>query len=162
MFIRKCVAVLGVAAGPAMADGHVTGDAAAGEAEFNRQCVSCHVVRSADGETFAGRNARTGPNLHGIAGRTVGTVDGFRYGNSIVAAGEAGAIWNEENFIGYVQSPTDWLREKLDDRRARGKMSYRVREEQQAKDIYAYLATFSDPDELMKAIEAGADNEINQ
>lgn len=37
---------------PVLADGHATGDAAAGEAAF-RQCISCHVVVNAEGETLA-------------------------------------------------------------------------------------------------------------
>jgi cytochrome c len=52
-------------------------------------------------------------------------------------------MWTEENFVGYVQDPTGWLREKLDNRRARGKMAYQVRAEEDAINLYAYLATFS-------------------
>jgi len=55
-------------------------------------------------------------------------VDGFRYGDSIVELGETGVVWTEEAFVGYVQDPTGWLREALDNNRARGKMAYRVRE----------------------------------
>ena len=138
-------AAFAVLAAPAFADGHAStqGDAAAGEEQFNRQCVACHVVQDAAGEVLAGRNAKTGPNLYGIAGRTIGTVEGFRYGDSIVALGETGAVWTEEAFVGYVQNPTDWLREELEDRRARGKMAYQVREESEAYDLYAYLSTFA-------------------
>ena len=138
-------AAFAVLAAPAFADGHAStqGDAAAGEEQFNRQCVACHVVQDASGEVLAGRNAKTGPNLFGIAGKTIGTTEGFRYGDSIVELGETGAVWTEENFVGYVQNPTDWLREKLEDRRARGKMAYQVREEAQAYDLYAFLSTFS-------------------
>jgi cytochrome c len=137
-------AAFAVLSAPAFADGHAstTGDAAAGEEQFNRQCVACHVVQDAAGEILAGRNAKTGPNLYGIAGRTIGSVDGFRYGDSIVEVGEAGGAWTEENFVGYVQDPTGWLRETLENRRARGKMAYQVREEAQAYDLYAFLATF--------------------
>ena len=138
-------AAFAVLAAPAFADGHAStqGDAAAGEEQFNRQCVACHVVQDAAGEVLAGRNAKTGPNLYGIAGRTIGTVEGFRYGDSIVELGETGAVWTEEAFVGYVQNPTDWLREELEDRRARGKMAYQVREESEAYDLYAYLSTFA-------------------
>ena len=143
----KFAAVFAVLAAPAFADGHAAsgnGDAAAGEEQFNRQCVSCHVVADADGNVLAGRAAKTGPNLYGVAGRQIGTVEDFRYGDDIVALGETGAVWTEESFVAYVQDPTGYLREALDNNRARGKMSYQVREEQQAIDIYAYLATFSE------------------
>ena len=138
-------AAFAVLSAPAFADGHAatTGDAAAGEEQFNRQCVACHVVADASGEVLAGRNARTGPNLFAVAGRTMGSVEGFRYSDALIAMGETGAVWTEESFVGYVQDPTGWLRETLDDRRARGKMAYQVRAEDQALDLYAYLATFS-------------------
>lgn len=131
-------------AAPALAQDAPTGDAAAGEEQFNRQCVSCHVVVNDAGETLAGRNARTGPNLYGIAGRTIGSIDGFRYSEGLLALHEAGEAWDEDGFVGYVQDPSGWLREATGDSRARGLMSWRVREEQQARDIYAYLASLSE------------------
>lgn len=128
-------------AAPVLAGGHAaSGDAAAGADAFS-QCQTCHVVKNDAGETLAGRNARTGPNLYNIAGSQAGSVDGFRYGNSIVEAGEAGLVWTEETFVAYVQDPTGYLREYLDDNRARGKMSYRVRDEADAVNLYAYLAS---------------------
>ena len=138
-------AAFAVLSAPAFADGHAStaGDAAAGEEQFNRQCVACHVVADASGEVLAGRNAKTGPNLYGLAGRAIGSDEGFRYGDAIVELGETGAVWTEEAFVGYVQDPTGWLRETLENRRARGKMAYQVRQEDQAYDIFAYLATFA-------------------
>ncbi|MFG5384803.1 MULTISPECIES: c-type cytochrome [unclassified Yoonia] len=138
-------AAFAVLAAPAFADGHAStqGDAAAGEEQFNRQCVACHVVADASGEVLAGRNAKTGPNLYGIAGRIPGTEEGFRYSDSLIELGEADLAWTEESFVAYVQDPTGWLREVLDNRRARGKMAYQVRQEEQAYDLYAYLSTFA-------------------
>jgi cytochrome c len=133
-------------ASPVLADGHVTGDAAAGEAAF-RQCISCHVVVNAAGETLAGRNARTGPNLWGVAGRAVGSVEDFRYGNGLTALNEAGTVWDEANFVGYVQDPTGWIREVSGDNSLRGAMSFRVRSEEDALNLYAYLASLGGPDQ---------------
>ncbi|SHH19306.1 cytochrome c [Cognatiyoonia sediminum] len=143
MSTKKLAAVFALAASPAFADGHAStqGDAAAGEEQFNRQCVACHVVANADGEVLAGRNAKVGPNLYGIAGRVIGSVEDFRYGKDIVEVGENGGVWTEEAFVGYVQDPTGWLRETLDNRRARGKMAYQVRDEGQSYDLFAYLAS---------------------
>ena len=136
-------AAVTILAAPAFADGHgATGDAAAGEQQFDRQCVACHVVADANGEVLAGRNASTGPNLYDLAGRQLGVIEGFRYGDAIVKLGETGQVWTEEAFVAYVQDPTGWLRAELDDNRARGKMAYRVRDAQDAVDMYAYLATF--------------------
>ena len=155
-------AALAVLAAPAFAESHamaLQGDAASGEEQFNRQCGACHVVQDADGEVLAGRNAKTGPNLHGVAGRLLGAEEGFRYGDAIVELGEQGAIWTEANFVGYVQDPTGWLREKLDDSRARGKMAYQVRDEGEAYDLYAFLATFTE--DLEMKLEEGAASELN-
>ena len=127
-------------------DGHgPSGDAAAGEAAFN-QCQTCHVVKNADGETLAGRNGRTGPNLYGVAGRMAGSVGGFRYGKEIVEAGEAGLMWDEESFVGFVQDPSTWLGDHLG-KRARSKMSYRVRSEEDAANLWAYLYSLAPPNE---------------
>lgn len=135
-------AVAAVIAAPVLAQ-DATGDAAKGEQAFARQCVACHVVVNDAGETLAGRNARTGPNLYGVAGRTIGTVDGFAYGDAIVALGARGDTWTEEAFMGYVQDPTGWLRTALDDAGARGKMGFKVRSEDDARDLYAYLASLA-------------------
>jgi len=141
-------AALAVISAPVFADGDTVtiGDAVAGEAQFNRQCVACHVIANAAGEVLAGRNARTGPNLYGLAGRMAGSIEGFRYSDALTELNETGASWTEETFVGFVQNPTDWLRETLENRRARSKMSYQVRQEEQAYDLYAYLATFGDED----------------
>lgn len=123
----------------------MTGDAAAGAEHFDRQCVACHVVVNGAGETLAGRNARVGPNLYGVAGRVPGTVERFRYSTAMVAYGATGAAWEEANFVPYVMDPTGFLREALADPGARGKMGYQVRDEQEAHDLWAYLASLAPP-----------------
>ncbi|TRD22579.1 c-type cytochrome [Palleronia caenipelagi] len=135
---------------PAMAAEHMAeGDAAAGEAVFN-QCQSCHVVVNDEGETLAGRAGRTGPNLYGIAGRTAGTVEDFRYSKSMVEAGEAGLMWDQEQFVAYVQDPTGFLREYLDDKGARGKMSFKLRSDEDAANVYAYIKSLGGVEEMME------------
>ena len=142
---RSALVTTALLAAPAYAQDLASGDAEAGESVF-RQCQACHVVENGDGEVLAGRNGQVGPNLYGIAGRTLGSVEGFGYSNALVAAGEEQEMaWNEENFVGYVQDPTGWLREKLDDNRARGNMAYRVRSEDDAANVWAYIVSL-DPD----------------
>ena len=119
------------------AGGHASGDAEAGEAAFN-QCKSCHMIQNADGEDIV-RGGRTGPNLWGVVGRVAGSYDDFRYSDPLVAVGEAGYKWDEEGFVAYVQDPTGWLRDKLDDNGARSKMSFRVRKEEDAEMVYLPL-----------------------
>ena len=127
------------------APAYAEGDAANGEAIFNRQCSTCHVVINDAGETLAGRAAHVGPNLYGVVGRTPGSYPEFAYGDSMVAYGVTGAVWGEENLVAYVQDPTGFLRTALADRRARGKMAFQLRDPQDAADVFAFLSTFSTP-----------------
>lgn len=140
----------GLLAGAAHAESHEmaapSGDAEAGAEIFARQCVSCHVIVNDEGETLAGRNARTGPNLYGVTARGIGAIEDFRYSEAILSMNEEGAQWTEENFVGYVQDPTGWLREVTGDRRARGNMSFQLRSEEDALNVYAYLHSFAAAD----------------
>ena len=121
-------------------DAAMAGDPAAGEQAF-RQCVTCHVIEDAEGNAIAGRNAMTGPNLYGVIGRQAGTVEDYRYSGAMVEAGEQGLVWDQDSFVAYVQDPSGFLKEFLDDSGARGKMAYRVRSEEDALDFHAYLAS---------------------
>ena len=64
-------------------------------------------------------------------------------------------MWDEANFVGYTMDPTGWLRETLDNRRARGKMAFQVRAEEDALNLYAYLYSLAPP--VMEEGEAAAD-----
>ena len=128
-----------VIAGPALADSHSMGDAEAGEKQFGK-CKACHMIVDDAGESFQ-RGGKVGPNLFGIIGKQAGTVEDYRYGDDLVAAGEAGLVWGEANMAEYLVNPTDFLRTTLDDKKARSKMSFRMRKG--GEDVAAYLATFS-------------------
>lgn len=133
------------------------GDIEAGESAFQSQCQTCHNVTDDDGEVLAGRpNMRTGPNLYGVLGRQPGVVDGFRYGASLVELGESGVVWEEEEMVAYLLDPTSYLREALDDRRARSQMSFRVRDEDTARNIIAFLGQFGAVEEDEDAAEEGS------
>lgn len=132
-------------AAPAFADDHASGDAEAGEGVF-RQCKACHMIVDDEGNNIV-RGGRVGPNLYGIVGRAAGSVEDYRYSDLLATAGEQGLAWDEESFVGYVQDPTGWLQEHTGED-GRGKMSYRVRKEEDAVDVWAYLASVG-PDEAM-------------
>ena len=120
-----------------------SGDPAAGLDIFNKQCATCHVVVNPDGETLAGRAAKTGPNQWHLAYGPIGHQEDFDYSDAIVQLHEQGEHWTEEKFVGYVQDPTEWLREATGDRRARGKMQFKVRKEEDAHDLWAYFVSIS-------------------
>ncbi|MCO8143851.1 c-type cytochrome [Rhodovulum tesquicola] len=132
-------AAAALVAGPVFAQ-EASGNAEAGEKAF-RQCITCHVVVNEAGETLAGRVAKVGPNLYKVPGRHAGEVEDFKYSASMTAAGEKGLVWTEEEFVKYTLDPTGYLREFLGDSSARGAMTHKVRKEDEAVDIYAYLVS---------------------
>ena len=102
---------------------------AAGEGAF-RQCKTCHEV----GE---GATNRTGPVLNGMLGRTMGTVDGFRYSGVFQEAAAAGTVWTEENLAAFLADPRGMM--------AGTKMSFRgVRDEADIAALIAYLQSIGD------------------
>ena len=124
-------------AGPALADGHASGDAAKGEKAFNK-CKSCHMIVADDGTTIV-KGGKSGPNLYGLVGRAAGSVEGFRYGKDTIKAGEAGLVWDEAAFVEYVQDPRKFLRTYLDDKKAKSKMSFKLKKG--GEDVWAYIAS---------------------
>ncbi len=68
-----------------------------GEGVF-RKCSACHQV----GE---GATNRSGPQLNGLMGRTIGGVDGFRYSGVFADAQAAGEVWNHENLSAFLADP---------------------------------------------------------
>lgn len=124
---------------PAFAQDIATGDPEEG-ADVFRKCKACHMIESADGETIE-RGGQVGPNLWGIYQRQPGSVEDFRYGDDLVAAGEnVPAGWTEEEFVTYVANPRDWLSDKLGGS-ARSKMTFMLRDEEEARDVWAYLVS---------------------
>jgi len=124
-------------AAPALAQ-----DIEAGAKSFN-QCQTCHVVQNEAGEVLAGRNSKTGPNLYGLPGRIAGSYPDFKYGESIVALGATGFVWDEASFVEYVQDPVKFLKAKLDDSKAKSKMAFKVRNPEDAVNLWAFIASLS-------------------
>lgn len=102
--------------------------AAAGEKLF-RQCKACHQVGD-DAKN------RSGPLLNGIVGRAAGAVDDFRYSKPMLAAGEAGIIWSEQELAAFLLDPKGYLKGT--------KMSFRgLKTEADATAVIEYLKTFA-------------------
>ena len=131
MTVRLLVATL-LLASPVFA-----GDPVAGEAEF-KKCKACHAVIATDGTEIV-KGGKTGPNLFGIVGRQIGSYPDFKYGESIVAAGADGSVWDEAALAAYLVDPAKWLQEKTGDAGAKSKMSFKLAKG--SEDMAAYLAT---------------------
>jgi cytochrome c len=104
---------------PAMAQ-----DAQKGKAVFNI-CLACHAIGP-------GAQNKIGPELNGLDGRKAGTVP-----NSTIpdANKNSGIVWNEATFGDYIKNPAA----KVPDT----KMIFPgIKNEQQAKDLWAYISQF--------------------
>ena len=117
------------------------GDMAKGEKIF-KKCKSCHMIVHDSGRTIV-KGGRNGPNLYGILGRAAGSINGFKYGKSLATLGKSGFVWSEYEFVTYVANPKKYLVDKLDDKKARSKMSYKLKNEADALNIWAYLESVS-------------------
>lgn len=124
--------------GAAFADGHASGDAAAGEGVF-KKCKACHSIINAQGDVIF-KGGKTGPNLYGLHGRVAGSAD-FKFGKSLVTAGEAGLAWNEADFVAFVADSKKFLQTYLDDSKAKSKMSFKLKKEEDAANVWAYIVS---------------------
>ena len=129
--ILAALAVFALAA-PALA-----ADPAAGENEF-KKCKACHSIIAPDG-TEIQKGGKTGPNLYGVVGRAVASDPDFKYGDSILAVGAAGTVWDEASLAAYMADPAAWLKTTLGDDGAKSKMSFKLAKG--AEDLAAYLAS---------------------
>lgn len=142
-------ALAGLLALPAFAEG----DAAKGEKAF-KKCKSCHMIVADDG-TVIFKGGKTGPNLYGVAHRPVGSTD-FKYSASLKAYGETGAEWNEEDMVAWLQDPKKFLQTKLDDSKAKTKMSFKLKKG--GEDVYAYLLSVGPAEEAASEEESTESN----
>jgi cytochrome c len=133
--MKYLIAALTLAlATPAFAD-----DPVAGEADF-KKCKACHMITAPDG-TAIQKGGKVGPDLWGVIGRQIGSLEGFAYSAGTVAAGADGTVWDEEMLAAYVVDPSAWLAEKTGDAGAKSKMSFKLKEG--GEDIAAYLASLN-------------------
>ena len=123
-------------------------DAEAGEQVF-RKCAACHKV---------GNGARNGvgPVLNNVVGRTAGSYEGYNYSRTLQAAGDAGLVWDAEKISAYISDPRAFMKDFLDDPKAKPKMTFKLKDEQDRLDVIAYLQQFSQPTENDEAAMDGA------
>lgn len=114
------------------------GDADKGKKVFNK-CKACHMVGDK-------AKSKVGPPLNEICDRKAGTYEGFKYSKLILAAAEAGLVWNDEALDGYLADPSKYLKTFLKDKgvkpSGRSKMVLKLKKEKQRADVMAYLKTF--------------------
>lgn len=94
------------------------GDAARGNAVFQKRCTGCH---SLDGE-------REGPRLRGIAGRKAGSIPGFEYSAGLK---NSGIIWDRASLERWLRGPDRMVPDTA--------MDFRVPKAQERADLVAFL-----------------------
>ncbi len=108
---------------PALAEG----DAVAGEKVYNK-CKSCHAV----GE---GAKNRVGPQLNGIIGAEIASVDGFKYSKAFMDKKAEGLVWTEQAIAAFLEKPRAYI--------PRSRMSFAgLNKEEDRFNVIAYLKTF--------------------
>jgi cytochrome c len=98
-------------------------------AEVFKKCRACHDV---------GPEAKNkvGPVLNDIVGRKAGSIDGFSYSDANKAAGAKGLVWTEDVLFKYLENPLVFM--------PGAKMAFAgLKDEQDRRDVIAYLKTFS-------------------
>ena len=74
---------------------------AAGETVF-KKCKACHQV-GADAKN------KVGPVLNGLIGRSIASVDGFKYSPAMKAKADEGFVWTEETVAAYLKDPKGYI-----------------------------------------------------
>ena len=99
--MKFAIAILSGAALLAATGAHaqdITGDPEAGEKVF-KKCQACHAADEAKN--------KVGPHLMGVIGRQAGTVEGFKYSDAMIEAGEGGLVWDVASLSEYLVKPRD-------------------------------------------------------
>ena len=122
-FVVAVAAALGAMSTGAFAEG----DAAKGEKVF-KKCKACHEVTK--------EKNKVGPHLVGIIGRKAASVEGYKYGKGLTEAAEKIGEWDEAKLAEYLADPKAYIGGK-------SKMTFKLRKEDQRKDVSAYLASLS-------------------
>ncbi len=95
-YASSVIAVLAVMV--AGASNAAAGDVAKGEKVF-KKCAACHSLE-------AGKR-KVGPSLHGVFGRTSGTLDGFRFSKAMK---NAAIVWDEKTIDEYIANPRGYIK----------------------------------------------------
>lgn len=137
--LLAAVLLFAAAAAPAAAQ-DLGGDAVKGEQVF-KKCLACHKVGD-------GAKNGVGPTQNGVIGRAAGTIEGFAYSPLNKAAGANGLVWTEQLIFDYLPDPNAFLKKFLTDAGkadlATGstKMTFKLANETERKDVIAYLKKF--------------------
>lgn len=95
--MKKFVVAAAMALALGTSAAQAAGDAEAGKKVY-KKCAICHSLEEG--------KKKVGPSLHGVFGRTAGTLDGFRFSNAMK---DSGIVWNEETIAAYLADPRGYI-----------------------------------------------------
>ena len=95
-----------------------------------------------------GAENKVGPLLNGVVGRTIGSVEGYKYSDGYIALGEKGEAWDEEKLMAYLVDPKSFLSDAGVEKKS--KMTFKLKKEKDRADVIAYLKTFPLRNEALK------------
>lgn len=105
------------------------GDPESGSKVFDK-CKACHQI----GE---GASHRIGPHLNGLFGRQAGSLEGFRYSDSMRRAGSDELYWTLETLDAYLENPKSMI--------SKSRMNFPgLRNADDRADLLAFLRLYSD------------------
>lgn len=100
-----------------------------GEKVF-RKCSACHAVGD-------GAKNKVGPQLNGVMGRTMGSVDGFKYSEGFAKANADGKVWTAEEMAAFLAKPKAYMKGT--------KMAFAgLKKDEDLAAITAYLESFAE------------------
>ncbi|GAB1865914.1 Cytochrome c [Camponotus japonicus] len=95
-----------------------------GKKLFMKMCASCHT-------TEKGGKHKIGPNLHGIIGKTSGTVPGFNFTETMK---EKAVVWDEKSLNDYLEFSKKFVP-------GTKKAFHDIKKAEDRRDLIAFLAT---------------------
>ena len=120
------IAALVVCAGVAAAQDDVT----LGKEKFADRCAMCHAVGA--------EAPKNGPDLNNVIGRPAASLEGFKYSDAMIEAGQAGVVWDIETLAKFIEKPRSVVNGS--------NMAFTgYRDPNDVAAVIAYLATFSAP-----------------
>ena len=66
---------------------------------------------------------------------------GYKYSKSFKQAADKGLVWNDEALAEYLTDPRKFIRKASGDKKARSKMTFRLKKAAERDNVLAYLKT---------------------
>ncbi len=107
-------------------------------------CRQCHALEATEEQKT---NPDAGPTLFGIVGRPIAQAGGYNYSEDLKTLGTLEPTWTEDLLMAYLYNPKVMLRTRLNNKKARGKMGFKLNRIIDRQAILKLLKTLQRPEE---------------